>query len=142
MTNVPSAFGSWLKERAKSTGTEVVEITNFDDVPKESVDDIVLLGADADLIEKASPYLGQFGMFAVIADKPMTRKVSVDVGRIHYMRWGYIGSQERILPKLISAIPSVLHSSQAVQHGLLGQAVLLDECMYSEQSNFKIIRQP
>ncbi len=94
MTNVPSAFGSWLKERAKSTGTEVVEITNFDDVPKESVDDIVLLGADADLIEKASPYLGQFGMFAVIADKPMTRKVSVDVGRIHYMRWGYIGSQE------------------------------------------------
>jgi hypothetical protein len=56
------------------------------------VDDIVVLGADPDLIEKVSPRLEQFGVLAIMAQSPMPRKVNVDVGRIHYHRWVYVGS--------------------------------------------------
>jgi hypothetical protein len=32
------------------------------------------------------------GILAIMADKLLARKVSVDVGRIHYHRWVYVGS--------------------------------------------------
>ncbi len=60
--------------------------------PLDFVDDIILLGADADLIEKVSPHLAQFGVLAIIASTPLKRRVNVDVGRIHYQRWLYVGS--------------------------------------------------
>jgi hypothetical protein len=50
------------------------------------------LGADADLIEKVSPHLNQFGILAIMAQTPLSRKVNVDVGRVHYHRWVYVGS--------------------------------------------------
>jgi threonine dehydrogenase-like Zn-dependent dehydrogenase len=34
----------------------------------------------------------QFGILAILADQPMPRKVNIDVGRIHYHRWVYVGS--------------------------------------------------
>jgi threonine dehydrogenase-like Zn-dependent dehydrogenase len=44
------------------------------------------------VIEAASPHLGDHGIFAIIARNPMDRKVSVDIGRIHYNRWVYVGA--------------------------------------------------
>ncbi|MEI7988792.1 MAG: alcohol dehydrogenase catalytic domain-containing protein [Chloroflexota bacterium] len=94
LTDVPASFAAWLKESAKKLGVEVIEVNDFSSIAKESIDDIILLGANVDLIEKASPYLTQFGMMAIIADKPLARKASIDVGRIHYMRWGYVGGSD------------------------------------------------
>ncbi len=94
LSNVPAGFAAWLQARARENGVEVVEVNELEAVAKETIDDIVLLGADADLIEKVSPCLTQFGMMAIMADEPLKRKLSIDVGRIHYMRWGYVGSKD------------------------------------------------
>lgn len=92
MTNVPPRFAGWLRQRARELGIEVTEVPDPAAPPVPFVDDIVLLGADADLIEKVSPRLDQHGILAILADKPMPRKISVDVGRIHYHRWVYVGT--------------------------------------------------
>jgi len=92
LTGIPGPFASWLKERAARLGVEVTEVSGIESTPVEFVDDIVLLGANADLIEQASPHLGQFGVLAILAEKPLERRVNVDVGRIHYHRWVYVGT--------------------------------------------------
>jgi len=92
LTNVPAAFSTWLKVRAAQLGVEVTEVSRIEAAPVEFVDDIVLLGANADLIEKVSPHLGQFGVMVIMDGKPLDRRVNVDVGRIHYHRWVYVGT--------------------------------------------------
>lgn len=92
LTNVPAGFGAWLRSRARDLGIETVEAPDVTAPPVEFVDDIILLGADPALIETVSPHLDQFGILAILDDKPMPRKVSVDVGRVHYHRWVYVGS--------------------------------------------------
>jgi len=92
LTDVPALFASWLKARAQELGVEVAEVADIAALPLESVDDIVLLGGDADLVEKVSPYLAYFGILAVMSDAPLARKVNIDVGRVHYHRWLYVGS--------------------------------------------------
>ncbi len=69
------------------------------------VDDIVLLGADPDLIEEVSPRLAKFGVLAVIADALLSRKVNVDVGRVHYNRWVYVGGPGPDVTRAYSDVP-------------------------------------
>ena len=92
LTGVPAGFAGWLKARAAELSIEVLDVADVDSLPVEFVDDIVLLGADSDLVEKVSPRLDHFGVLAIMAEKPMPRKVNVDVGRVHYHRWIYVGS--------------------------------------------------
>jgi D-arabinose 1-dehydrogenase-like Zn-dependent alcohol dehydrogenase len=92
LTNVPVKFAGWLKARAAVLGVEVVDVADVAAPPQEYVDDIVLLGTDPALIETVSPHLDQHAVLAILADAPMSRKVSVDVGRVHYHRWVYVGS--------------------------------------------------
>ncbi len=94
LSNVPPAFGAWLRQQAAAFHAEVIEVPDVSNPPVavETVDDIVLLGANPDLVEAASPYLASHGVFAIMAEQPMPRKVAVDVGRVHYMRWIYVGS--------------------------------------------------
>ncbi len=105
LTDVPAAFSEELKKRAKETGTEVISITRLEDVKSESVDDIVMLGGNPELIEKASAYMDQFGVMAIMADKSMPRKLSIDMGRIHYMRWVYVGSNGSDISAAYAAKP-------------------------------------
>ncbi len=93
LTNVPVDFANRLKERAAVLGVEVMEADDIHTPPATPVDDIVLLGADADVIEAISPHLADHGVVAIIADRPMARPVAVDVGRIHYNRWVYVGGR-------------------------------------------------
>ena len=90
LTQVPAAFEAWLRERSAALGIEVVAVADpaTVDVP---VDDLILLAPDAELIEATSPKLADFGVCALIADAPLARKVQVDVGRVHYNRWVYVG---------------------------------------------------
>jgi len=102
LTDVPADFARWLRARAEALGVEVIEVPNVAAPPPPlpspgrggaggGVDDIVLLGADPDLIEGTSSHLARFGTFAIIADQPLPRPVNVDVGRVHYDRWLYVG---------------------------------------------------
>jgi len=94
LTDVPAGLAEWLRERAAALGVEVTELPSGTGLPPAaSLDDIVLLGADPDLVEAVSPCLADHGVLAIIAREPMPRPVAVDVGRIHYNRWLYVGGQ-------------------------------------------------
>jgi threonine dehydrogenase-like Zn-dependent dehydrogenase len=93
LTHLPLAFAGWLKERAAALGVPVIETDDVHAPPVAPVDDIVLLGADPDLVEAVSPYLADDGVVALVAGRPMPRPVAVDVGRVHYNRWVYVGGR-------------------------------------------------
>lgn len=110
LTHVPDAFGAWIRARAAELGVAVFEIedpahpaipaevaaprTNYDGKPTPNhFDDIAILRPTAELIETVSPHLADFGVCALIGDEPLDRPANVDVGRVHYNRWVFVGSQ-------------------------------------------------
>jgi threonine dehydrogenase-like Zn-dependent dehydrogenase len=105
LTDVPVDFANWLKERAKALEVEVIEIDDVHTPPVEQVDDIVLLGADPDVIEAVSPYLADHGIVALISDRRLPRQVSVDIGRVHYNRWVYVGGPGPDIAHAYSDVP-------------------------------------
>jgi threonine dehydrogenase-like Zn-dependent dehydrogenase len=105
LSNVPVDFANWLKERAAALNVEVIEIADIANPPVEQVDDIVLLNPTPDLIEIVSPHLADFGVVALIADKPLSRNVDVDMGRIHYNRWVYVGSTDPDIAVAYNKVP-------------------------------------
>ncbi len=123
LTNVPPEFDAWLRARAAQLGVEVIDVPELpdpatvatDDAPVspstdssaggKGVDDIILLGADPDIVERASPNLASYGVMAILDDAPMHRKVKVDVGRIHYNRWLYVGAASRDIAAAYQTTP-------------------------------------
>jgi len=115
LTDVPADFERWLRGRARSLGVEVIDVDDVTAPPPPSparggaeggVDDIVLLGTDPDLIEVVSPHLAKFGILAIIADTPLPRKLNVDVGRVHYNRWLYVGGPGPDIARAYSQVPA------------------------------------
>jgi threonine dehydrogenase-like Zn-dependent dehydrogenase len=105
LSNVPAKLSLWLKERAAQIGVHVIDIPDIASTTLESVDDIIVLGADAEVVEKVSPKLGMFGILAVVSDKPFARNVSIDVGRVHYNRWVYVGTKGSNISRAYSDTP-------------------------------------
>ncbi|HNS50742.1 MAG TPA: zinc-binding dehydrogenase [Anaerolineae bacterium] len=105
LTGVPPGFGAWLRERAFLLNTEVIDVPDLRHPPVSPVDDIVVLGADAGVVEAASPHLAGAGVLAVVANRPMPRRVAVDVGRIHYDHWLYVGGTGPDLAQAYSRTP-------------------------------------
>lgn len=105
ITNVPERFLAWLEDRTTDLGIRLIEVENPAHPPDEKVDDIILLGADADTIEQVSPCLAKHGIFAIVSDQPLGRKVKVDVGRIHYDRILYIGGADPDIAQIYSSHP-------------------------------------
>ncbi len=106
LTDVPADFASWLRERAESLGVEVVDVLDVASPPVDEIDDIILLGSDADLVEAASPRLAFLGIVAIAADGPFARKLNIDVGRIHYNRWLYIGGTGTDIARIYADVPA------------------------------------
>ena len=106
LTNVPADFARWLEARAKKLGIEIIAVNDIAHPPIEKIDDIVCLGADADIIEAVSPRLAPFGILAILADAPLARQVNVDVGRIHYDRWLYVGSTSTDIAAAYRDVPA------------------------------------
>jgi threonine dehydrogenase-like Zn-dependent dehydrogenase len=94
LSAVPEPFDAWLRARAAALSIEVIDVPDVAAPPVAFVDDIVLLEPAADLVETVSPRLGEFGILALMGDRPSDRKVSVDVGRIHYDRRLYVGGRD------------------------------------------------
>ena len=91
LTDVPTDFAVWLRMQASALGVEVAEVDDLSAPPAERIDDLVLLGADPDVIDAVAPRLGESGIMAIVADKPLSRNVGLDVGRVHYNNWVTVG---------------------------------------------------
>jgi L-sorbose 1-phosphate reductase len=94
LTNLPDDFDSYVRKKALDLNITVIDVDDIDNPPENQVDDLVILGADPEIIERTSPKLADFGICAILANHPMSRKTSIDIGRIHYNRWVYVGSKE------------------------------------------------
>ena len=112
LSQVPASFESSLRAQAAALGVEVVAVADpcapkavFEAHGIKAADDIILLGNDADMVEALSPYLADRGVFALVADAGPARKVSIDVGRIHYNDWIYIGGSSADLARAYSDAP-------------------------------------
>ncbi len=105
LSEVPDEFADWLQVRAQALGVEVTEVRDITAPPVDLVDDIVLLSADAGVIETVSPWLADFGVLAIVANEPLARQVSVDIGRVHYNRWVYVGGRGPDIARAYSDVP-------------------------------------
>ncbi len=91
LTNVPPTFETKLRQQTEKLGVEIlkIDLDALDNLPP--VDDIVILEPDPDTIEQVSPKLADFGIVALIGSESLAHPVQVDVGRVHYNRWTYVG---------------------------------------------------
>ncbi len=105
LSNLPAAFDTWLREQAAALGIDVIDVDNLSQPPATPVDDIVLLQPDPDLIEQVSPHLADFGVVALLGQGPLSRKVNVDIGRVHYNRWVYVGTQSHDVARAYADTP-------------------------------------
>ncbi len=111
LTDMNGPFGEWIRERAKSLDIPVIEIESVEQVKGEAdqadqADDIILLSPTIDLIEKISPYLAYHGILAFSSQEPFTKKANLDVGRIHYNRWLFLGGTQKDIAELYSHMPA------------------------------------
>lgn len=104
LTEVPAEFEAWLRERAAALGVEVIAVDDPATVETQ-VDDLILLEPDAETIEATSPKLADFGVCALIGENPLARKVNVDVGRVHYNRWVYVGGPGPDIARAYADVP-------------------------------------
>lgn len=105
LSHVPQNFAAWLQAQAAKLGVEVMQVDDLANPPIDKIDDIILLGSDPDIVEQVSPRLTNGGVFAIVSDKPMARPVSLDVGRIHYSRWVYVGGSNPDIAQAYSEKP-------------------------------------
>ena len=105
LTDVPAKFAAWLKSRAEELGIPVEEVKDAASLPVEFVDDIVFLAPTPEIIETVSPRLDYFGIGAILTDTPLSRKVNVDMGRVHYHRWVYVASSGADVARAYSDVP-------------------------------------
>ncbi|HEX2951367.1 MAG TPA: zinc-binding dehydrogenase, partial [Armatimonadota bacterium] len=88
----------------KATGAEIIEVGcggqcgGLDTLVEANTngagfDDIIVCGkVNNDCLEKLATKLSHGGLFNIVCNKPTEREISVDVGRIHYDDWYYIGT--------------------------------------------------
>ena len=104
LTQIPAAFEAWLRERSATLGIEVVSVADPATLETQ-VDDLILLEPNAETIEATSPRLADFGVCALVGEHPLARKVNVDVGRVHYNRWVYVGGQSPDIARAYADVP-------------------------------------
>ena len=105
LTDVPAGFSGWLKTRAEALGVEVIEVIDLAAPPVEQLDDIVVLGTAPDIIDAVAPRLADQGIVALIADRPLSRKIALDVGRVHYNSWVTVGGSGPDIASAYSDVP-------------------------------------
>ncbi|MEA3406632.1 MAG: zinc-binding dehydrogenase [Chloroflexota bacterium] len=95
---VDGGLSEQLEALAKADGFElsvIDEVSDLDDA--EQYDDIVLLGADADLYEALEPRLANEGLVNLVGTQALTERVSVDVGRLHYDDINVVGTTDTVI---------------------------------------------
>ena len=92
-TNLPDDFFIQLSRLCKKYDIEFSRQSK-EDVVKSGIkfDDIIVLDGDADEVDDASTLLSKSGIIAMIHDKPMSRSIKMDIGRMHYDHIVYVGT--------------------------------------------------
>ena len=77
--------------------TSAFKSLDFEAVEKEygSFDDIIILGPDADHIERSAPFLAKHGMMNIVGSRPLERTTEIDVGKVHYQNHSYVGTTSK-----------------------------------------------
>ena len=105
LTDVPDGFAAWLRARAENLGVTVDEVEDLAAPPVEQMDDIVILGADPNVIDAVSSRLCFAGVLALVAQRPLSRKVALDVGHVHYNDWATVGTTHPDIARAYSDVP-------------------------------------
>lgn len=110
LTAMEGVFGDWIRHQAEVLQIPIEEIPDIDSIINSGeagfkADDIILLSPDPDLIEKISPYLANHGILAFFTEKRFIYPARIDVGRVHYNRWLFIGGDDRDIASIYSQNP-------------------------------------
>ena len=110
LTAMDGPFGDWLRERAEELGIVVEEVNEIPPItgevpPEDQVDDLILLTPSPDQIEQISPYLASHGLLIFSTGDSFERKVNMDVGRVHYNRWLFLGGADQDLAEIYRRAP-------------------------------------
>jgi len=110
LTEMNGPFGTWLRNAAEKLDIKVVEVDGFEPVDGEAsqedqVDDIILLSPTKSLIETISPYMKYHGVMVFYAKEPFMAKVELDIGRVHYNRWIFLGGNDTDLAMIYHKAP-------------------------------------
>ena len=110
-THLPAGLLSVLEHLASSRGFELVEAPFLS--PTEArvryadstgFDDIILLGCpEAAFLEAAATALNRGGYLNLVTHEPIGSSIALDVGRVHYDGWRYVGTSG---PDILSAYRS------------------------------------
>jgi threonine dehydrogenase-like Zn-dependent dehydrogenase len=87
-----ATFAGQVRAWAAASSIPVIE-----DQPETLYDDVVVLGADPELIERTFGRLAKGGLFSVVSDVPAPRHVQLDIGRLHYDNLAVTGTPGRDL---------------------------------------------
>ena len=108
LTNIPAGLQNAVQARAATWGIPLIATSDLSDAIFEKAmshtegkgfDDIVILGANADIIEAAARLLANGGVLNIVAQNPLPRPVQVDVGRLHYDHIALVGTMEADISK-------------------------------------------
>ena len=72
--------------------TEIDQIALFESSDK--FDDVVILDPAADTVDQAGKLLANYGVMALMVDKPLKGSIEIDVGRLHYDSIYFVGSSD------------------------------------------------
>lgn len=104
MSNVSGGLRAQLVDESSCRGYDLIHADDVSDPDRlvreyangRGFDDIVILGTPSpELFEQVSKKLNNGGILAIIAETPMSRKVQIDVGRIHYDGLHFVGTATR-----------------------------------------------
>jgi len=93
ITEVPGDLVQKLKKLSKELNYSLEEM-NRDRIMQceDTYDDIIILDGDANEVDQASVKLANSGILVIAREKPMSRSVRMDIGRIHYDHIVYVGT--------------------------------------------------
>ena len=110
LTNMDGPFGVWLRQQASHLDVKVSEVDLVEPVEggvaiADQVDDIILLSPSVSMIEEVSPYLAYEGVLVFSTQKAFNRKGNLDIGRVHYNRWLFLGGDETDIAAIYQKAP-------------------------------------
>lgn len=98
VSNCPATMVSALRNLTGIAGIRLVETQGTDyaaiaaaNAP-DGFDEIFVVGSDAEAIEQLAEHLGKDAIMTIVADKPLARAASIDVGKVHYAAHQYVAT--------------------------------------------------
>ncbi|NPV48637.1 MAG: zinc-binding dehydrogenase [Armatimonadetes bacterium] len=98
VSNCPEQLLSALRNLTSIGGIRLVEApgTDYDAVAAanapDGFDEIFVVGNDVEAIEQLAGHLGKDAVMTILADRPLARPASIDVGKVHYAAQQYVAS--------------------------------------------------